>query len=537
MQRKPFRPGTALESGTEYYATSKTYHIHLSDCREVVGHGYAHIDRPLATAFYLADLENVTVDLGGARLVFHGRIAPFIVSGCRNVTLRNFTVAYDRPFYTQADIVGRDERGITVSVCDGFPYRVDDGVFVAVSDTWEQPLSGDHCIVQPFDRKTMAPAFGAGCILAAFGHCDSVNPPLPVAILKAVDCGGRTVRFEGEFPPGWQPGLTIAVTHEVRDKNGILAERSSDITVERVRLEHCAAMGFVGMFCHNITLRRFDMYVDGDGLVTANADGAHCLHCTGIIDISDCVFENMLDDAVNIHGNYTVVTAAAGPQVTLEARTAAVEAIEWYRPGDVLTVYRGRTLEEQGAFTVRSVRYDGYTIHVTADRPVTAEPGDTVENAAAPDIFICRCLSGRNRGRGFLLSGSGKTVAEDCYFRSCDCAVHFTGDTSYWYESGPVRDVTVRGCFFDDCGYCGQPYAIIAAPDFVPTDKAPFYHTNVRIEGNVFRTFTGGLLQARYTDGIVFRDNRVIRSQAYPGGDIPAVSLSDCGAADTDTGA
>lgn len=532
MRKRPFTVGAAFESGTLYAAEEKEYHIYPSDCREVTGHGFAPVDEPVAAAFFLEGVRDVTIDLKGAKLVFHGRIAPFILSDCKNIRLKNFSVDYDRPYYTQAELVERDEAGITVRVSDGFPYSVEGGCFIAESEFWRQRLEGEHCLIQPYDKTTLSPAYGAGCILAACNFCDSVNPPMPVRILHAEQMG-ELVRFSGEFPESWKAGLMLEFMHEKRDKNAILAERCEKVEVSGVRLLHCAAMGFVGMFCRDILLERFDMYLSGGekGLVTANADSVHCFHCEGKIVIRDCIFESMLDDAVNIHGNYNVVESAAGEKLVLRSYAAALGFIRWYKAGDRLNVYRGKTQETRGTFTVKEVNYESGAIYVTADAAIPAEAGDVVENAAVPELLIENCIAGRNRPRGFLLSSGGKTVVRGCTFSDCDCAIHFTGDTNYWYESGPVRDVTIEGCVFDNCGYCGQPYAIVVSPDFEPTEKVPYYHKNIKIVGNTFRTFTGGLLQARRAEGIVFKDNRVIESRAYPQAGLAPVAVTECGEA------
>ena len=58
--------------------------------------------------------------LSGAKLVFHGRILPFVLKGCRNVTLKNFSIDYERPFFTQGTVTESGDESLTLEIPDGF---------------------------------------------------------------------------------------------------------------------------------------------------------------------------------------------------------------------------------------------------------------------------------------------------------------------------------------------------------------------------------------------------------------------------------
>lgn len=532
MQREIFKIGAALKSGTYYYGTQSEYHIYLQDTVNSAGCGYVKSTGSLATAFYLQDLADVTIDLGGAALIFHGRIAPFVLSRCKNITLKNFSIDYDRPYYTQGEILEASTKHLQLRISDGFPYRVENGFFYAVSDTWEQPFNHYHMLFQPYDPQTRAPAFAAGCILAVIGdEVYSPNAPLPIHHLSLEENKDGSLTFRGDFPETYKAGQILTMTHEPRDKNAILADHCQNVTVENVRLIHGASMGFVGMFCENIALKHFDMYLDEKckGLITVNADSVHCFHCTGKILVEDCIFDNMLDDAINIHGNYTEVTATAGKEVKAHVAAAGLENIKWYQAGDVLNIYRGKTQELKDSYKVVKAEYPcDREIMIHFDRAVDAATGDIIENSAMPEIEIRRCKTGKNRPRGFLLSSGGKTLVENCFFNNCSCAIHFTGDTTYWYESGPVRDVIIRYCHFYNCGYCSADYAIMATPEVEVTEKVPCYHKNIKITDNIFESFTRGALYANKTEGIVFKNNRYIDTADYPRKIVDRVKLDNC---------
>ncbi len=533
MQQKEFYPGIEFESNTTYLGNAPEYHIYLDDTVKKSGKGYCKSDQYLDIAIYMENLENVTIDLNGATLILHGRIAPVIASHCSNIVFKNFNIDYDRPFYSQGEILAIDQSGIKLKwESANFPYKVVDGIPFAVSETWEQPLNINHMLWQPFDTATNAPAENAGCILAVFGtNEDDKNPPLPITHMELVSVEDDVFDIKGTFPLTWKPGMIVAMTHEIRDKNSILVEYCSEVTVANVRLLHGASMGFVSMFSRDISLRHFDMYLDerSKGLVTINADSIHAFHCSGKFLVEDCIFENMLDDAINIHGNYNLVDTCSGTSFTATVPGHGVGMIKWYNPGDVLAIHKGRTQEIRNTVTVtETVYHENGNMIVTCDIPDCACPGDIIENIAMPDITIRRCISGNNRPRGFLLSSGGKTLVEDCYFHNCSLGIHFTGDMTYWYESGPVKDVTIRHCHFRDCGYCGDSYVIAADPQVELTEAVPFYHSNILIEDNIFASFSRGLLRLNHCKNVTFRNNTIIHTNFYSTRDIEPVLLNNC---------
>ncbi len=98
-------------------------------------------------------------------------------------------------------------------------------------------------------------------------------------------------------------------------------------------------------------------------------------------------------------------------------------------------------------------------------------------------------------------------------------AILFEGDSRFWFEQAGVRDVVIRGNTFDNCNYgvwgtgCIQVGSGIA-DEFKATSR---YNRNIRIENNLFRSFSHLPLLSMYSvDGLTFVDNRLERTKAYP---------------------
>ena len=47
--------------------------------------------------FPLIGFDGLTVDGGGAELLFHGTVLPFVIDSSKNITLKNFSVDYPHP--------------------------------------------------------------------------------------------------------------------------------------------------------------------------------------------------------------------------------------------------------------------------------------------------------------------------------------------------------------------------------------------------------------------------------------------------------
>ena len=45
---------------------------------------------------------------------------------CKNVTIKNLKIDYDRPFYTQADVLSVEKGKMEIKINDGFDYEIKD---------------------------------------------------------------------------------------------------------------------------------------------------------------------------------------------------------------------------------------------------------------------------------------------------------------------------------------------------------------------------------------------------------------------------
>ena len=517
MNKKIFNAGIVFESNTEYTADRKRYDIYPSDDYEEINVWWTILNSgniPLRAAFVLRNLKNVTIDLNGAEIVMHGRIMPFALFDCENITFRNFSIDYDRPFYTQGTVMEYSDNSVTIKIPELFAYRIDNHDFIALSDFWEHRLITGDMLLRCMDPNTGRPSANSGVILALIGDriYPRPNPPLPIHHLYADDLGDRIVRLRN-LPDGFSPvkGEILAMTHEDRRKTAFLIERCTDTFFEHVRLIHIGAMGITANLCHNISLDDFSMYIDEkcpDRIISINADSFHCFHCTGLMKVENCRFENMLDDAINIHGNYLVCRKKVDDRTLMvQNRCAGIKNMEFMLPGDDITIYRQNTQEIKWNGITESSEYidDDQNMLITFREPIKSDidEGDILENRKMPDIDISGCRV-KCMG-GFRISSGKKVSIRDCSFENSSFSILFSGDMDYWYENGPVKDVTIQGCEFIKCGIPVQ-----TACGFRPTDKAPYYHENITFTDNLIEDPEREIMDLRNVRNIVCKSNRII---------------------------
>lgn len=511
MERIQFSKGLPLHSNTEYIYNGDRIDYYLDDTAaadnpEYCTQGIARV------AFLLKGLRNITLDFGGATLVFHGRIVPFILDGCENVTLKNLKIDYDRPFYTQGKVLACAGGVLDVKIDEGFSYSVKDGYLYVNSDSWEKKLDTGDCLLWMIDRTQEK---GYDIILGLFGeviHTEE-HPPLPVNRLSVEDLPGRVLRIRGNIPDSWNYNdgkNSLVFTHEPRDKNTILICGCRNVSVDGLTLIHGAAMGIVCMRSEDIFVSRYNMFMDFEGngrLVTCNADAIHMYNCSGRFVLKDSYMDGLLDDTVNVHNNYLCVARAEGRDLVCVSKAHGLSFdLRQFCEGQTIAVYKGNTQEKRGSFRIEKIIDDkaAGTHLLVLDRPAGGVmPGDIVENLSAqPEILIENCKFGLFRGT-MRLQSRAKTVLRNCEFGNKETSLLFTGDTVYWYESSPVQDVLIENCVFRNAGYGPR---INWHSDVSFTEKENYYHRNIRIENCFFDEGTAARFS--HVDGFTFVNNR-----------------------------
>jgi len=115
MKKILLKKGIKFESDTCYYFEGEKFEVKLNETTEFIANP-RYIKENLNyfpnVAFILKDLENVTLDFGGATLYMQGKVQPFVIENCKNITIKNVALQYDRSHFTEGEILEIDEEHI-----------------------------------------------------------------------------------------------------------------------------------------------------------------------------------------------------------------------------------------------------------------------------------------------------------------------------------------------------------------------------------------------------------------------------------------
>jgi len=528
MKKEMFNVNTVFENDTYYTFDKECSDIYLSDTKKAKKKKYMTIASlsnrrgGLDTAFWLHGLKNVTLDFGGAVITLHGKIQPFMIDECENITIKNAVIEYERSFHTEFDIVERNETELHLKVKDRFPCRVENGYFIPYCNDWEiRDLHESGChFIQAFDSETKA---GKGMKVIYLGEEVKLLESPPIANIEHVKVrkDGDTIIFKGTFPEKWEKGTTAVLCHSERDVSSVAMYHSKDVTIENFRIINGAGMGYYAIYTENITLNKIGFFCDdlSHGIVTNDADGVHFVGCKGYVKIYDSRFEGMIDDTLNIHSVYHLTSKVSG-NIISAMRTkysGCLEAIAGlFGIGDTIAVYNGMTMEEKARFVVQNINLtdDRWVTDITVDgNTENIAEGDVIENISTNPSLHFKNTEFINANTHQRLQTRGKSLIENCTYA---VPMWLTGDMNYWFESSPIKDLTVRNCTF-----IGERAIVALRPQFTHTEKAPYYHTGVTIENCVFDN--PNALKAKCGDDIKFIGNK------SSSGEKLVIDAVDCG--------
>jgi len=470
-------------------------------------------------AFDLKDIDHLTIDGQGALLMFHGFISPFVLEDANHIEIENLSVDYSRTFHSEAIILDYDAEGMDVEILEDFPFSVSKGTLLFTDGekqigeltTVSKGVTFGSSHILEYDTEKRETAYMVKDFY--FGNING---------FPAKKLGGRKVRLR-------VPGLTGTIGNTMvfgpnhREHPGFVVSDSKNISFKNIILHHAGGMGILGQRSHNITVDSCKVTPSNGRMVSVTADATHFVNCTGKIALTNNLFENQKDDATNIHGIYVqVIEKSAEDKVVVQLKHRQQNGFDFLKEGMKIELVRAKSMLTYDTATVKHVnRINKEITEVTFNNklPANLVIGDAIaEIRDYPEILISNNIIRNNRARGMLLNCRGKTVVENNTFHSPGAAILFEGDSFFWFEQGGVRDCVIRNNVFENCLYGVWGKAIIDVKAGILEDKnTSRYNRNILIEDNIFKVYDDmTLLHAYCVDGLIWRDNTVEKTDAYP---------------------
>ncbi len=471
------------------------YSVHVDEAESCVAcvsnHGHNGYK---AAALCIEDFDGLTVDCSGSSFLLKGCMDFAIIKNSRNVTLKNLTV-------TCRDSCNFQGRVLESST---------DKVVIELEDHPKLYLHG-NTVFQKFGNDTEAMGRTLDYVTETRelrrGSGDENFGKKFNDIEKTLD-GEILTLFDVPTPP--PVGDTIVFTMSRRCNQAFFVSNSENITLSDITVNTCWGMAFMVQKTKDITIEKCRVTPEGDRCWSAGQDATHFVNCRGLVTVRDSVFENQLDDAVNLHGIYTRVQKVSGDSIFARYSHFQSVGIDIYSAGDKLQFMMPEdqmptAYAEVDEVEVQSLMYTSLKL-----KNITGEikEGMICENLSdEADAVIENNIIRNNRARGMLIAAKGHIEIRSNHFHSGGAAIQFESDPFRWYECGGTRDVVIKGNFFDDCKHGRWSRAVIDINKRRETVDGFYYHGRIEISDNRFTQTNSPCVAADNVADLVFAGN------------------------------
>lgn len=446
--------------------------------------------------FVVSGIDNLTIDGQGSEFAMDGLTGVFAFSNCKNLTLRNFSIDWDRPFFSTGKVVAAEGNHFDVEVLPEYPVKGGEPVEAYMD----------------YDPVTKLPMRGG---------VDQYYTGEKTELLRE-----QVLRVYVKNQTPIKPGVLVVLRHSVYGTAALHCDRCSDVKINDVTVHHVPGMGFTANVCTSVTLSRFHVVPSRGRIMSATADATHFGGCKGTIRMDSCEFEGMGDDGVNIKSGLYLSLVSKIDERTI----VAVHNLKFRDapdPGDSMEISHVDDLLPYATARVESAAElldKTYKLQFDDALPSELKEGDVFGNSTrCAKVRISNCQVRKNRARGMLIQ-TRDAVIENCKFIDCTSSgIMVLTEVTHFFESIGTRDVTVRNCLFDHCNYGAAlgpgalcAYAYLKGLTYPPK---PGVHKNIVFEGNTIRRTDGAGIFVAGVDGMAILNNSIQGCSDRPSSD------------------
>ncbi|MEN0054353.1 MAG: right-handed parallel beta-helix repeat-containing protein [Mucilaginibacter sp.] len=462
-----------------------------------------------AVALYINNSSFVSIKADGAKMMMRGKMIETCVDHSQNISINGISYDYFRPTVSELQVTNTGDHFADLQIHPDSKYSIADSLLTWQGEGWSyKPID----LWQVLDPKT--------------GDLHRID--IAMAGVKYAQTAPNTVRAYFTQNPGFKTGLIYQNRDITRDCAGIFMRYSKNISLKNVNIYFMHGMGVVSQFCQNISMDRIAVRPEANSGKTcaAWADILHFSGCRGQITISNSYLSGANDDAINIHGTYLRIMGSPKPkQVLARFMHNQTYGFDAFTKGDSVAFIHPETLQQYSQNVVTATKQiNDKDFLLTLKQPLPKGMGaiDVLENTTwTPRVWIHHDTIAKIPTRGVLVTSRRKMMIEHCVFQHPhQSGISVANDAANWYESGMVRDLTIRD---NDFVNCGEP-AIIFCPENTQS-KGPV-HQNITILNNRFNLQGVQALSAKSTANIKFKGNTI---KAEKPADIKKmIVLKDC---------
>ena len=491
--------------------------------------------------FLIEELENVTIEGNGSMFIFHGDVMGLGIFHSKNIKIQNLTWDYEVPTLSELEVletgVSEDAVYVDYKIGKDIPYEIsaDQQSFYWLSEKspytnevyWKEEGSKNDEVIVGYDKNTGVKK------RHAVQHGPFGNHLMKIE----ARCHGVIRIYYAQTLPAAVRTDTIFEICKVTDRNtaGAFIWESEQIYITEVTIHYLHGFGFLVQMSGDVsfTETRFIPNAALGKHGSSFADSIHVSGAKGKIVITGCTFKHPHDDPINVHGTFTSVQRVMNEH-TIEVVYAHPQqsGFPQYHVGDKVVFYERATMGEvcPEEYEVIDVVHPGQngndlqTMQVTLDKHL---PFDRIKNERDENLFVMENVTytpevkiinnsfAHIPTRGILCTTRKKVLIEGNYFNNITMSSIFvSNDSNHWYESGPVRDMTIRGNVFNVTQVEGSRHrkpAIYIHPVPLGERVSPIpIHKNIAIENNVFYMEHECVVSAENVENLVVRHNKIV---------------------------
>ena len=453
----------------------------------------------------LENRKNLILDFQGSELLFTGWQTPMAIDCCHNITIRNVSIDWKTPTLAEGIVLGVEENLITLQIDNTkFPHVVKNNVLYFTEEYWGE---SSYWAAMEYDQNTLR-----------------VRPNSADKVLDAEfkEVDENIVEMTGCFEMMPLEGNYLALRHGMRTQAGVFCQESKDICFENVSVHNTCGIAFVCQFSENIRMNSVAIIPNeqrGRFVTSSHDDALQFSNCKGYIELQNCRFRGMFDDAVNVHGTSTRIVDIKGNTVIGEFVEKCSNGFQRYmKKGDKISFLNCKNMNAYTCNEVDSFRLlndERFEVIFLTKLTDDIRIGDAMENLTnTPAVHIQNCYFGSSRARGVLVATPGKTLICNNVFDTSGSAILASGDANGWFESGACNDVTIsNNVFTEHCLSSVYEFGkgIIS---FYPVIHEPHnsigFHRNICISNNHFIASDCRVLYALCVKNISFEDNQIV---------------------------
>lgn len=467
-------------------------------------------------AFDLTGYRGLRIKGNGSLFRFHTDILPFWCNECEKLELEGICIDYARPAYSEGIVLEVTPERMLIGIDpEKYPYHIAHG---RVYFTGE-----NYCHELTYWMEVDAERLGPVCRKADlfFNQADGRQGAAFAQVQEGVV---EMTLTGGSFSPDSRPGNRLVLRHHPRNYPAVYVTDSRNVCCRDMTVYHCEGMAFIAQFTENILLERFHVTLPPEKFraFSAAADATHFVYCRGMIHVRDCLMENQLDDPMNVHGIYFRIREVLnGREVIAELVHSQQKGVRLGYPKDRIALISRETMLKKEEAVLEEVRVlnKDYCIVRFEKEMKQLQVMDVLENQSwTPDVLVEGCTFRNNRARGLLLTSAGQVTVRKNYFHVPGAAVLIEGDANSWFESGATSHILLEDNCFDNCAYVSAwgkaPVQVSSTADKLSDRER--YHKCLEIKKNKFICFDERLVNAKNLEKLVFEENEIVRSSAFP---------------------